>query len=277
MNFSTASIEHCSFSFMNSIGVEANQSRLMVRNNRFANMGEGVHCNTCYAIVENNTFINILGYNDAIDFDYDLGPTSIIRNNVILGTEDDGIDLGFNSAIIEGNWIEGCADKGISAEGPSTPYIVNNVIRDLDLGIAVKDECDAMIVHNTIVDVNQGISLYEKNAGRGGGKAVVLNSVVWNTRTSVNVDAKSTLDMQNSCLMQLNPAWSETNISIEPQFEDAENRLLIPLPGSPLINAAVPTEVSLDYLGNPRPQGHAPDIGAYELNLETWIQEWTLY
>ncbi|MBN2327812.1 MAG: right-handed parallel beta-helix repeat-containing protein, partial [Candidatus Omnitrophica bacterium] len=258
-------------------GIDARDSYVTVQGNHFRNMGEMLHCTSCQSLVENNIFENVQGYSDAIDFDGERGAVSIIRGNVILGSEDDGIDLGGASPIMERNWIENCADKGVSLEGASAPEVINSVIVQCSMGIAVKDRCHAFLVHNTIASCQTGISLYEKNANQGGGTAEIVNCLVWDAEQSLELDDKSSAVVSHSNLMQLPAAFQESNLSLDPLFQDVSQWRLDLQAGSPLIDAGRQTEIGSDYLGAVRPIGAAPDIGAYEYSNPTSIEKWMLH
>jgi predicted outer membrane repeat protein len=61
---------------------------------------------------------------------------------------------------------------------------------------------------------------------------------------------------------------SERDISgLDPRFTDPERRDYRLLPGSPALDSAEPLGHALDRRGVHRPQGLAPDLGAYELDL----------
>lgn len=258
-------------------GIEAQSSFLTIRNNHFSRMGEMVHCTRCWAAIENNVFERTIGYSDAIDFDGELGSGSVIRGNRFIGSDDDAIDMGNASPLIERNWIENCFNKGISLEGISKPSMVNNVIVGCDIGIAVKDSCHAWIAHTTIVNCTSGVSIHEKIAGQGGGQAEIVNTVIWNTKNSLLVDRLSSAQVRGSDLMQLLDKYKGTNISLDPQFTDSSQYNFLPAPESPLIDAGVDTEIPADFLGLSRPQGSAPDIGAFEVQQNTLIEEWNLF
>lgn len=273
---STAAIEGCYFTG-SAQGIEAHHSYLTVRNNQFKDMGEMVHCTTCFTLVENNRFDHTIGYSDAIDFDGELGSGSEIRGNVILASEDDGIDMGDASPLIEGNWIENCFNKGISLEGKSNPVLRNNVIWKCDIGVASKDRCHALISQSTIVSCTTGVSVYQKNAGKGGGEAEIVNSVIWDTTSSLLVDALSSVVVRHSDLMQLPAGYEDTNLSLNPVLTDSTQGDFIPSTGSPLIDAGEDADIQSDFLGKPRPIGSAPDIGAYEVQQNTRISDWNLF
>ena len=58
------------------------------------------------------------------------------------------------------------------------------------------------------------------------------------------------------------------SMTADPMFVDAEGGGLRLQPASPCIDAGVGVGVDADFIGVPRPQGRAPDIGAYELQQE---------
>lgn len=275
---STAVIENCQFANVTGLGIQTNQSIVTLRGSEFTSMGEMLHCINSSALVEHNVFENVLGYNDAIDFDGEMPePPSVIRNNTIRGSEDDGIDTFESSVLIENNFIEGCADKGISLEGASHPVLINNVLLHCDIGVAVKDQCQAKIYHHTIVSCSSGIEVYEKNAQAGGASAEILNSVIWNTENSVLFDEKSTVSIQYSNLMRIPDGYLDTNLSLDPLFVDEENGDVRLTSLSPMIDRLESTEIKYDIIGQIRPTGIASDIGAYEFPEIVPIPNWHLY
>jgi hypothetical protein len=278
----TVAVEHSLFANCRGIAIDAANSYLTVRSNTFRSDsdlppadGEGVHCQSSYAILEYNQFLNLKGYSDAIDIDYELDRPSIIRGNLIDGSEDDGIDIGFASPLIEGNRIMNCADKAISLEGESRPKVYNNLILNAETGVAVKDQCKAELIHNTISDVTFGVSVYEKNAGMGGAEAAITNCVIWNTVQSIDADADSHYTIEYCDLMQ-SPVAEGTNFSLDPLFANPAALNFRLLPDSPLIDAGIKTAIDYDMEGTLRPLGSGVDIGAYEIVLETTVTDWIL-
>ncbi len=177
-----------------------------------------------YALVENNWFENIRGYADAIDFDYELNRPSIIRGNTIVGSEDDGIDLGFASAVIEGNRLVDCADKAISLEGPSTPLVYNNVIMNTNTAVAVKGHLPAGVdpQHNCFLR-DGGFMRMKKIQAREEAPRGVTNCVIWDTPVPVATDPKSILKIRYSDLQTVPVYTDETNFSLEPLFSQYRN------------------------------------------------------
>lgn len=275
-------VEGCSLFGTTSIGglfgaVDADQSTMTIRGNRFHTTGEAVHCNNSFSIIENNYFENVIGSNDAIDLDGQMGEPSIITGNTFIDMENDAIDTGYASAIIEQNFIMNCGDKGISLEGTSEVIVNNNVIINTVIGIAIKDQCFASIVHNTIVRSGNGIWAYEKNAGRGGGIADVVNTVVWDAEISIAADALSTLTVQSSNFNILPNEYQTNNVSVAPLFVDPANLDFHLRSDSPLIDAGISTNVAVDYDNKQRPLGSSPDIGAFEYDPATNMSEWSIH
>ncbi|MDX9753520.1 MAG: CotH kinase family protein [bacterium] len=275
---STVSIDYCWFDGQSSKGVDAAGSVLSVRNSTFMAMEESVHCNRCSTIIEDNRFLYLHGYHDAIDFDGEKPPRSIIRGNIIHGSEDDGIDLGDASPWIDRNFIIACANKGISMEGVSQPLLTNNLIQQSFQGIAIKNRCNATVIHNTIVDCDQGIALFEKpTTGSGGGQATVINTIIWDCQESLSLDALSTISVRSSNLMHLAGVEDPSNFSLDPKWEVSAAGILIPALGSPLIDRGQPSEIMVDYFGTTRPFGPLPDIGAVEREYDVSIFDWFHY
>jgi len=273
----TAVVEHCLFADLSGGGVEASKSFLTVRQCEFLILGEGVHCSQCSSQIIGNRFEKHSGYNDAIDFDFEYGHLSIIEGNFIDGSEDDGIDMGDVSVIIRNNTIFHASDKGISLEGKSLVQAYNNVIAGMPEGIAVKDSCRAELYHNTIAQVDTGVSIYEKNAGRSGGKAEIVNCVIWETKQSIQADEKSTYSVRYCDLMQLPSQGDDSNFSLDPLFTSLAEKNFLPLSDSPLANAGTATYVEADIRGISRSAGLGPDVGAYEFDAGSAIGDWNWF
>lgn len=275
---STATVERCTFNNQCTTGIGGLNSYIVLRHNTFGQSGEAVAFYTCSSLIEYNRFLPITGYNDAIDFDGDRPPLSIIRYNHFMGSEDDALDMGDASPLIEGNLIENSrGGKGLSLEGKSTPKAINNVIRNCDIGIAIKDQCNTLVINNTIVDCTTGVSLYQKNAGRGGGFGTIVNCVIWNVKETIVVDSLSPVAALSNDLMDLKNAPDHSNFSKDPKFDSSSLYVYFPAKGSPLIDAGREEGIILtDYRGEPRPKGLALDIGAYETDYATSVENWMM-
>lgn len=272
----TLTADHCDFESMSAPGIDAAASNIAIRNCAFRDTAEGIHALDSYAVVDSCEFTNILGYNDAIDFDGQMGPPSLIRRNRIDCVEDDGIDTGYASVHIEANRVLNCADKGLSLEGRGSVSAWNNVIDGADTGVAVKDGCVASLIHNTILNCAEGVSVYEKNPGAGGASAELINTLIWNAETSVKADDLSVLTLQASNANPPPGPPASGNYSFDPRLAEGADD---PVPSwdSPLIDKGIETGVTRDIAGNPRSMGLAPDIGAFEHDPSTPVEGWELY
>jgi hypothetical protein len=209
-----------------------------------------------HCIFKGNRAINT----DAIDLK---GITNgIVRHNEIygfLGSNCDGIDLGIYTLnnLVEYNIIHDCSDKGISIGSQSNALIRRNLIYDCDLGIAMKDSLSvAFIDQNTFYGNRHAVACYEKSVLRGGGKAVVKNTILAGSLDyDLLVDAKSEIQLSYSLSDQ--ELWPGTgNLFGDPAFESISTGNFALKPESPCINAG-------DPFSPHDPDGSAADMGAY--------------
>ena len=213
-----------------------------------------------YARVEESVFFgNNAPDTDAIDFD---GTTDgIIRNNKICnfgGINGDGIDIGENSqnVTISGNAIYNSRDKGISIGQESSAIIERNLIVGCDMGVAVKDSSYARVNQNTFYDNDISVASYEKNAGKGGGNADVVNTIMSGSGESpFFIDDLSALNISYS-LSDTEPLPGENNLLGDPLLIDPLVYSLELHPESPCIDSGDPAH-PLD------PDGSITDMGAY--------------
>ncbi len=237
-----------------------------ISNSRFVSMGAGVHTDHNYVLVENCVFEDIHGAgNDPVDVNGESSPTPIIRNNLFISSEDDGVDMDGCSPLVTGNLIYSSADKGISVSGGSSPRIENNVLAMNGTGIAVMDGANALIVNDTIVGNEIGLDCFEKTAGKGGGTGNVVNSIFYGNQTEVLLDELSSANISHS-VVEGDSLWpGEGNINDAPLFVDAHNEDFHLTKLSPCIDVGSAEDApSTDAAGNPRPRGSGFDMGAYE-------------
>ncbi|MCP5534672.1 MAG: lamin tail domain-containing protein [Akkermansiaceae bacterium] len=210
--------------------------------------------------VTGNTFIgNNAPDTDAVDFDDVVN--GIIHDNYIYrfrGFNSDGIDIGEGCVDIsvEGNKIYYNSDKGVSVGQASTVVMKRNVIVGCNEAVAVKDTGSAVTVDQcTLVDNQIGVSSFEKNFLKGGGAAIVMNTIIAGSGVApVQVDALSTLSVSYSASDTL-PLVGTGNLNLDPQFTDSTVLNYELLAGSPCIDAGDPTH-ALD------PDSSRADIGA---------------
>ena len=185
----------------------------------FEDTSECIYSAQCYALIDSCTFINVIGYADAIDFSGPVSPPPRITNNLFLGGGDDAIDEENTTLIIEGNIFTGFDfydHKGISLEGPGSPLIRNNLFFGCDIGIAIKNHCTPTIDHNTIVDNRIAIHSYAKETGQGPGYGSLINSILWLNDKDIWLEHRSTLDVSYCDTFQ--EIQGMNNISSNPLF-----------------------------------------------------------
>ncbi|OFX27315.1 MAG: hypothetical protein A2033_10885 [Bacteroidetes bacterium GWA2_31_9] len=177
------------------------------------------------ALVESCKFIGNDKFDtDAIDYD-GISKGKIINNHItgFFGFNSDGIDIGEQASdiLIKDNFISNCNDKGISIGQASSAIIENNIIVNCGTGIAIKDTLSyGKIESSTFYDNYRDIACFEKNKGKGGGKADVLNSIFYNSINSAfYVDSLSSISFNNSISNTTNLPGK--NSFCEPDFKNA--------------------------------------------------------
>ncbi|MFC1762112.1 lamin tail domain-containing protein [Planctomycetota bacterium] len=212
------------------------------------------------ATILNNTFLgNQAPDTDAIDLDGTLN-ASVLGNRIynFQGVNCDAIDIGEQSQalLIEGNIIYNSSDKGISIGQESDATILNNVITDCRMGIALKDTSFAEIDKNTLVSNDISIACFEKNYGKGGGHAVISNTLFSSAIThDVFVDHTSQAST-SYCLSDMTALPGAGNLYGDPEFIDLFNYNLQIASTSLCIDTGSPTS-------DKDPDGSRTDIGAH--------------
>ena len=172
---------------------------------------------------------------DAIDFDYCEG---IIADSNIVSSGNDGIDCGTASPLIMGNLISDCGDKGISVGEKSRSLIINNVIRDCEIGIASKDMSDPLIANDVLWNNETGISLYRKKfMFPGGGRATIVNTIIWGGGTPIEKDDISECTVEHSSVE--GGTRGNGNVKIRPGFVDPGGGNYLLKENSPLAEAGM--------------------------------------
>ncbi len=207
------------------------------------------------------------------------GSPALVIGNHIHDVSDDCLDVNNSWVVVERNRLHDCADKGVSIGSgskdnptPSSATVVNNLVYASVEGIAVKDSSTAYIAHNTLAGNGTGLALYEAwdHPGLGGGRATLVNSILWGNGTQLSLDPLSTVTV--ACSIVAGGWPGEGNLDVDPLFAGPDDYHLGD--GSPAINAGRDEGVSEDLDGRPRPVGSRPDIGAYEhqhpLTLSAW-------
>lgn len=223
-----------------------------------SNRGEKVNLQFTNAITENSTFEYTYGDNDGLD--YDAVFDGVIRNNVLLGGEDDGIDIGqidgvaCQNVLIENNISKNFKDKAISVGEESQNIIIKrNLLLNCNSGISVKDASSAIIQHNTINGNKLGIACYEKHEGFGGGIATVINCIISNS-DSLAFFSKNSSELTVSYSLVYPQAFvGEAIIQQAPGFKNLQDFELSET--SPAIDQG-------KLIDQPDNDGTLPDLGA---------------
>lgn len=138
---------------------------------------------------------------DAIDIGYMKDSTLISGNRFLnfAGSNSDIIDVGDQSVNVQitGNLLAGCGDKGVSIGQGSEAYIQATIIAECGTGVGIKDSSStAYIDHSTFYGNGAGVHAFEKKLNRGGGRAVITNSVFSeSTEASVLADEYSDINI----------------------------------------------------------------------------------
>jgi hypothetical protein len=208
-----------------------------------------------------NCYLYGMPVGDAIDYDHIID--GLIENNTIVGSSDDGIDIGEASRniLVQKNLISHCNDKAISVGEQATAQLYRNRIVDNNWGVAVKDSSYAYIDHNTFYGNGISILCYEKVNGQGPGKALITNTIFSRSQDRVvELDSISTLEIHYS-LSDTDTLPGDDNLHADAGFADAAAGDFRLQPDSRCINSGDP-EAPLD------PDGTRSDIGAFYFNLK---------
>ncbi|MEZ5195033.1 MAG: right-handed parallel beta-helix repeat-containing protein [Bacteroidales bacterium] len=199
------------------------------------------HSNT---VLENNLIYGpaVAGKSDVIDCDQ-ISFGSIL-NNTIIGTTDDGIDIGTTSSnvVISGNRIYNCNSMGISIGENSAADVNYNRVVACEAGIQVHTGATAYIDHNTLFDNDVAIRCYHyPDEPNSGGHAIVTNTILSSSNLAVyELFANSSISIDYS-LSDTEPIAGTGNLSSDPNFADTANLDFELLPDSPCIDSGDPS------------------------------------
>mgnify|MGYP003575051749 CR=1 FL=1 len=193
---------------------------------------------------------------------------NVIRNfgNKKHNAHNEGLLIGEGvTGKVYNNFIDTGTGHGIQFQGMGNNEIYNNVILNAGMdGLNASSSSQAVyipdgyfkIFNNTIYNSGRfGFVFYNND----GGKKMVMNNLV--------VKAGQKLTSKGAVLDSVCNIFTQHTASIH--FRDTLNSDLRLMEGSPAINNGVDvraykTDLTFDYLENPRPQGNAFDVGAYE-------------
>ena len=239
-------------------------SELSVSNSRFVNnksdwRGGGLTAVTkniviSHSIFKNNTAPNRLG-----------GAMSITPSNI-----------GFKATIFNNLFLHNsAADGGSAISFWSNAAATDNPIQ-VDIWHNTIDEAGTRLYHDPDAIGSIMIQLGQENSDA---YINISNNIITNTpNTAINygylteplvpISTESNLYF-NNFLNEHGVVSSINNVVADPQFVDSTNGDYQLLSSSPAIDTGSLLPVVDDLLGMPRPQGNAPDRGAYEVNPDS--------
>ncbi len=262
-------------------GIDVDGTRMTVRGNYLKNVNFGISVSASHSLVEGNVVENFAG-----DGLRGLGDRSVFQYNTVKncydvnGNHDDGFQSwslgpkGVGTGVVKGIVLRG--NRIVNYEDPNQPHrgtlqgigcfdgmfedwvVENNVVVvDHFHGITLLGASDCRIVNNTVIDPNgtrpgpPWISVGKHKKGAPSSGCTVRNNLAGSVNVAdgrdMTVDHNLKVDMKESIFV--NAAAYDLRLK----------------EGSPAIDAGVRESApSLDITKAPRPQGPAPDIGAYE-------------
>lgn len=159
-------------------------SEAIIIESSFHSFGTGDYINIAEspsATVESCLFFgNDAKDTDAIDLD-EVAQAIVTGNKFknFVGSNSDGIDVGgSNDVLIKENVFSSISDKGISVGKGSSIHVIGNIFLNCLNGVGIKDAgSQAFIDRNTFFSNRTGVKCFEKEPGRGGGSASIVNSI----------------------------------------------------------------------------------------------------
>ena len=204
------------------------------------------------------------------------GTGNRVEHNVVRNIYRQGILLHTDAAnaTIIGNDVRDVGqagsnqDHGIYVQG-NGHLVIDNVFANMHGGYGIHvypSSSNVTIAQNTVINSQTRSGILIDTSG--GNITVVNNILVGNTDYGI-LNRQCAL---GGCLVDHNLAWNNglgatsgpasNTLQTDPQFIDSNYHLAST---SPAVNTARPDySYSPDHDGTPRPQGNAPDIGAYE-------------
>lgn len=262
-------------------GIRVHANHVLLQNNTFKNVDFGIMLRGDYNRIIGNSVINFAGDGMTIQGSNNLIESNLIKNCYkVDDNHDDGIQsyalggMAVDNNIIRGNTILNYDDpkqpllgplQGIGCfDGPFRNWIVENnvVIVDHWHGIAFFGGINCEIRNNTVLDPTPSstsgpswITIDEKESnGVRSSNCVVKNNIV----NHLKIISKTNTTTDNNLLITTTKEYVRN-------FADYANYDFHLMQTSPAIDRGDITCFSaFDMDGKARPQGTAPDIGAYE-------------
>jgi hypothetical protein len=240
-----------------------------IHNNGVTDYDHGIYHTASYGLIEGNIVYHNMGSGIKIGWGQN-AVDNVVRNNLIY---DNNIAPGADGRKKQG--------RGIGVYAGSGTLVYNNVIwGHHHSGIDVTyGGNNARIYHNTVHNnAGWGIVVGFGSSGDTARNTIVRNNIVYQEHTHpaiANLRGINTV-IENNLTFGRNPQITQGggggtatfagNIeNTDPQFANFSARDFTLLAGSPAIDAGASlTDVSMDFLGVPRPQNGLHDLGAFE-------------
>ena len=198
---------------------------------------------------------------DTDGIDLDDVDQALIQNNTFKkfsGFNSDGLDMGYSEAVVvEGNVFSQISDKAISVGMGSVAEVRGNLILNCNAGLGIKDLGSTVRAdRNTFYGNNTAVDCFEKDPGRGGGMALVKNSLFAGRQQLAGAwDDYSTVSFSYS--------WDENDELPGLNNYHGTSGLLSPATGNFRLSSASGCRESGDPESATDPDGTRADIGAY--------------
>jgi len=182
--------------------------------------------------------------------------TEVIADAVGIGPENSTSDQHATDYQVDGNLFRSRVSGNNCLQLRGYRMVARNNVFDVDdrRGIRVEGWGVGPTPHSIRVENN---TLYSVSGWQGrllwaatSDSTIAQNNIIWCPGGSAETPAGS--------------VTSTNNLMTNPQFVDAPNGNFSLSPSSPGVDAGVPSRVTVDFWGNSRSAGSAPDIGAIE-------------
>lgn len=196
--------------------------------------------------------------------------SSMIEGNAIrFNRAGEGVYLGNFGGAFATNKVIGNQNRGVQViyGDEQAALLLNNVIAGSSIGVSIsgtaKNPAKALMLHNTIAGDGQGMGI----AAGGTGVVTATNNILVGNQTAVSLEGTSlTLTLGHTLF------WDNASDGLQgtapvmgnPQFVSPPNEAFNLGFGSAAVDVGADVGVWEDMAGRSRPQGAAPDVGAYE-------------
>jgi parallel beta-helix repeat protein len=205
-------------------------------------------------IVERN-YLRSIGTNDALRMWENRGQTNItIRYNIVNGCGTNGLSVGTSSQ---------------TAKNVVNLRVYNNLFHGTFYGVQMAVPVSGEFKNNIVW--NTGTSNPRTRLGISSiipGQTFVTNHNIYNDTGSERLIGWLGTSYYDLASFQTATGQDLNSSTANPQFVDIWTANFRVQPTSPAIDAGTDVGLTSDYDGNPVPSGTAPDIGAYELQVD---------